>query len=62
LQFLRPVDYYRGNPEAPLAERRRESTQARELRKQEHIRLGQSLIPFPEERAITCSKKQSASF
>jgi len=62
LQFLRPVDYYRGNPEAPLAERRRKLTQARELRKQENIKLRQRPIPFLKQRAITYSKKQTVSF
>ena len=37
LSFLRPVDYYRGDPEALLAERRRKLITARELRKQENI-------------------------
>jgi len=34
LSFLRPVDYYRGNPEALLAERRRRLKTARGLRNQ----------------------------
>jgi len=62
LQFLRPVDYYRGDPETLLAERRRKLVQARELRKQENIKLRQRLIPFPTDRATTYSKKQTVSF
>lgn len=42
--------------------RRRKLTRARELRKQENIKLRQRLIPFPKDRTITCSKKQSVSF
>jgi len=48
LSYLRPVDYYRGNPEALLAERRRKLQQARELRKQENLKLRQRLIPWTE--------------
>ena len=35
LNFLRPADYYRGNHEALLAQRRGKLQTARELRKQE---------------------------
>lgn len=50
LNFLRPVDYYRGDPETLLAQRRRKLQQARELRKQENLKLRQRLIPWtPEE-------------
>lgn len=48
LSYLRPVDYYRGNPEALLAERRRKLQEARELRKQENLKLRQRLIPWTE--------------
>ena len=50
LGFLRPIDYYRGNPEALLAERRRKLATAREIRKQQNLKLRQRLIPFPDER------------
>jgi len=43
----RPADYYRGNPEALLAERRRKLQAARELRKQENLKLRQRRIPWP---------------
>ena len=49
LQFPRPIDYDRGNPEALLAGRRRKPTTARKSRKQENLKLTQRLIPFPEE-------------
>ncbi len=56
LSFLRPVDYYRGDPEALLAERRRKLQAARELRKQENIKLRQRLLPFVEDRTVPYSE------
>ena len=56
LLFLRPVDYYRGNPEALLAERRRKLQTARELRKQENIKLRQRLLPFVEDQTVSYSE------
>jgi len=56
LSFLRPVDYYRGDPEAFLAERRRKLQAARELRKQENIKLRQRLLPFVEDRTVSYSE------
>ncbi len=61
LMFLRPVDYYRGNPEALLAERRRKLSTARELRKQENIRLRQRLLPWPEEETVSYPARRSVS-
>ena len=62
LKYLRPVDYYRGNPEALLAERRRRLQTARELRKQENLKLRQRLLPMPQERtAITFPRHQVVS-
>ena len=49
LSYLRPVDYYRGDPEALLAERRRRLQTARQLRKQENLKLRQKLIPWRQE-------------
>jgi transposase InsO family protein len=56
LSFLRPVDYYRGDPETLLAERRRKLQAARELRKQENIKLRQRLIPWTEDRTVSYPK------
>ena len=39
LSYPRPVDYYRGNPGALPAERRRKLGTTRELRKQQDIKL-----------------------
>lgn len=49
LSYLRPVDYYRGDPMTLLAERRRRLQEARELRKQENLRLRQRLIPWRQQ-------------
>lgn len=61
LKFLRPVDYYRGNPETLLAERRRKLSTARVLRKQENIRLRQRLLPWPEVKTVSYPKRQNVS-
>lgn len=46
LNFLRPVDYYRGNPEALLAERRRKIALARHQRKETNLGKRQRTLPF----------------
>ncbi len=56
LSFLRPVDYYRGDPESLLAERHRKLQTARELRKQENIKLRQRLLPFVEDQTVSYSE------
>ena len=52
LGFLRPVDYYRGAPEALQAERRRKLQEAKSLRKQENLNLRQRLLPWPEAKTV----------
>lgn len=52
LSFLRPVDYYRGDPATLLAERSRKLQQARELRKQENLKLRQRLLPWTEAKTV----------
>ncbi|MFQ5344176.1 MAG: DDE-type integrase/transposase/recombinase [Anaerolineae bacterium] len=61
LSFLRPVDYYRGDPEALLAQRRRKLRTARELRKQENIKLRQRLLPWTEDKNVTYPERQTVS-
>ena len=61
LSFLRPVDYYRGDPEALLAERRRKLQAARELRKQENIKLRQRLVPWTEDQIVSYPRAASVS-
>jgi hypothetical protein len=61
LSFLRPVDYYRSDPEALLADRRRKLRVPRGLRKQENIRLRQRLLPWTEAETVTYSRRQTVS-
>lgn len=61
LKYLRPVDYYRGNPEALLAERRRKLQTAREQRQQENIKLRQRLIPWAGTETVPYAKRRSVS-
>jgi len=50
LGYLRPVDYYRGNPEERKGERRQKLAQARHRRRQRNLGLEQGTLPFgPEE-------------
>ncbi len=52
LSFLRPIDFYRGNPTALLADRRGKLEQARALRKQENLKLRQRLLPWQEAKTV----------
>lgn len=61
LSFLRPVDYYRGDPEALLAHRRRKLITARQLRKQENIKLRQRILPWTGDRTVTYPRAASVS-
>ncbi|MBE7505815.1 MAG: transposase [Planctomycetia bacterium] len=61
LNYLRPVDYYRGDPEPLLAERRRKLKTARELRKQENLKLRQKRLPYQAEEIILNSERQFVS-
>jgi len=46
LGFLRPADYYRGDPEALHEARRRKMAQARHRRKEANLRIRQRTLPF----------------
>jgi transposase InsO family protein len=52
LGFLRPVDYYRGEPEELYAERRRKLTVARHRRKEKNLRLRQPTLPLINEDTV----------
>jgi len=52
LGFLRPVDYYRGNPEAMYAIRRHKLTQARHHRREKNLQLRQPTLPFTSEETV----------
>jgi transposase InsO family protein len=46
LGYLRPADYYRGNPEERKAERRQKLAQARHRRRERNLGLEQGTLPF----------------
>ena len=46
LQFLRPIDYYRGHPETLLAERRRRLAEARHRRREANLEISQRTVCF----------------
>jgi len=52
LGFLRPVDYYRGDPEALYAERRQKLAAARHRRREKNLRLRQPTLPLTSEEAV----------
>jgi transposase InsO family protein len=61
LSYLRPVDYYRGDPAALLAERRGKLATARELRKQENLKLRQRRLPWTEAKTVSYPARASVS-
>lgn len=48
LGYLRPIDYYRGDPDRLHAERRAKLTEARHRRREENLKLRQPTLPFPD--------------
>jgi putative transposase len=52
LGFLRPMDYYRGNPQELYAERRQKLVEARHRRKEKNLRLRQPTLPLTNEEVI----------
>jgi transposase InsO family protein len=52
LGFLRPVDYYRGQPEELYAQRRRKLVAARHRRRERNLRLRQPTLPLTSEEAV----------
>ncbi len=52
LGFLRPVDYYRGDPEEMYAIRRHKLAQARHRRKEKNLQLRQPTLPFTSEETV----------
>ena len=52
LGFLRPVDYYRGDPEAMYAMRRQKLAQARHHRREKNLQLRQPTLPFTSEETV----------
>jgi putative transposase len=52
LGYLRPVDYYRGEPEARYAERRQKLAEARHRRRERNLGLEQRTLPFEAEEKV----------
>ena len=52
LGYLRPADYYRGDPAARQAERRQKLMQARHRRRERNLELSQGTLPYPEEEVV----------
>ncbi len=52
LGFLRPVDYYRGKPEALYEERRQKLAQARHRRREANLRLRQRTLPLERDGTV----------
>jgi putative transposase len=46
LHFLRPVDYYRGNPEQLLEQRRKKMAEARHRRREQNLEVRQTTMSF----------------
>jgi len=48
LNFLKPIDYYRGNPEKLLEERKTKILQARHKRREQNLKIKQKSLPLTE--------------
>jgi putative transposase len=52
LRFLRPADYYRGDPDGRCAEWRRKLADARHRRKEKNLQLRQPTLPLTSEKTV----------
>lgn len=52
LGYLRPVDYYRGNPKEQHETRRQKLAQARHRRRERNLALSQGTLPYPQEGSV----------
>ena len=52
LGFLRPIDYYRGKPEAMYAVRRQKLAEARHRRRERNLQLRQPTLPLTHEETV----------
>ena len=48
LGYLRPIDYYRGDPEELREVRRRKLAEARQRRREANLKLRQPTLPYPD--------------
>jgi len=53
LGYLRPVDYYRGDPQAKYEARRQKLAQARHRRRESNLALEQGTLPYTAEAPVT---------
>ena len=53
LGYLRPIDYYRGDPEQLQAARRVKLAEARHRRREENLKLRQPTLPYPDPAGVT---------
>jgi putative transposase len=58
LGYLRPADYYRGNPEARHAERRTKLVQARHRRRERNLQLQQGTLAFGPEASLLSKRAE----
>ncbi len=56
LGYLRPADYYRGNPEKLKDERRRKLAAARHTRRERNLGLTQGTLPFVAKEIVACDR------
>ena len=54
LGYLRPVDYYQGDPDQLQAVRRQKLAQARHRRREENLQLRQRTLPLSSEEVVAC--------
>ncbi len=52
LGFLRPIDYYRGQPEAMYAVRRQKLAGARHRRRERNLQLRQPTLPLTSQETV----------
>jgi putative transposase len=53
LGYLRPIDYYRGDPDDLQATRRAKLAEARHRRREENLKLRQRTLPYPDPAGVT---------
>lgn len=56
LAYLRPADYYRGDPEGLKAERRRKLAAARHSRRERNLGLTQGTLPYIAKEIAACDR------
>lgn len=60
LGYLRPIDYYRGNPEQLKEERRRKLATGRHERREQNLQLRQTKLPLEAQEGVANDKPQTS--